>query len=247
MIKKILFIITIFFAGTIYSQSIQFMDHNDIDIGGTNHYEYGSAASLADTKFHIKNISGSSLTYTCEVTEISNPKATDMQVCYGTNCFTAAAGISTPRNNAGSNTIGPSAIDSTFKVAPFTFIWAPGDSSTWRINVYNVAIPSDSVSVVVTYKINPVSINELTSDDVTLNVYPNPASNNLTIDYNINGKNENGRIDVYDVLGQKVMTHSLTKNQDKLNIDLNNLNSGVYFYSIKVGGKMLRTERVIVK
>jgi hypothetical protein len=248
MIKKLLFITAIFFVGTVFSQtSIKFMDHNDIDIGGTLHTEFGDGTTLANTKFHIQNISANSLTYTCEVTELSNPLGADLQVCYGTNCFTADAGVPTPQNNAGNNTISVGAIDSTFKVAPFTFIWSPGDSSIWRIKVYNTQDVNDFVTVDVTYKWNTVSIKEISSEDVNLSIYPNPASTNLTIDYSINSDSKNAKIDVYDVVGQKVMTHALINNNDKLNINLNSLTSGVYFYTIKVDDKTLRTERVIVK
>jgi hypothetical protein len=56
MIRKILFIASLFTAGFASAQSLQFMDADDNDISGTTHYEYGSTSVLEATKFHIKNL-----------------------------------------------------------------------------------------------------------------------------------------------------------------------------------------------
>jgi hypothetical protein len=92
-----------------------------------------------------------------------------------------------------------------------------------------------------------LSVSELTEDDIDFDVYPNPATDNLTINYVIDGNANSARMDVYDVLGQQVASHVLNNSKGKINLSVNNLNAGVYFYSIKLDEKAIKTERVIVK
>ncbi len=91
-----------------------------------------------------------------------------------------------------------------------------------------------------------LSTEELSSTKILVKSYPNPANDNLTITYSLEGSN-NFSIDLYDVLGQKINTYNLLNNKGSLNIDLSNINSGVYFYAVKSGNKTLKTERIIVR
>lgn len=88
---------------------------------------------------------------------------------------------------------------------------------------------------------------EINNNKVIFNTYPNPVTTNLSINYSFVGSTKNAKLDVYDVLGQKVETYLLTENNGKLTINTNKLNAGVYFYAIKVDEKTIKTERVIVK
>ncbi|PJA09368.1 MAG: hypothetical protein COX70_01900 [Flavobacteriales bacterium CG_4_10_14_0_2_um_filter_32_8] len=88
---------------------------------------------------------------------------------------------------------------------------------------------------------------EVNDDHIIFSTYPNPVSTNLSINYSFSGGSKNAKIDVYDVLGQKVNTYLLNDNKGKLTISTNKLNAGVYFYAIKVDEKTIKTERVIVK
>jgi hypothetical protein len=247
MIKKLFFIATVFSAAYASAQTFQFLDVNNNDITGTNHYEYGTGASLAATKFHIKNVSGTQATYKAKAYEMTNPTSVDLQICFGTSCYIAPTTNSNPYNAPDSSLVSPNGTDTDFKVGPFSFGWVAGDSATWRVTVYNNMNPNDSASAIITWKVAGVSISELTSEDVSIKAFPNPVSDNLTINYAINGSVNDGRIEMFDVLGQKVSTHKLLKNKGQLNIDVTNLNSGIYFYSLKADGQVFKTERVVVR
>ena len=249
MIKKLLFIAAIFGAGFASAQSFQILDHNDVDITGTNHVELGTGQELDGTKFHVKNLTGNPLYYKCEVQQISNVPNTDIQVCYGSVCNTATAGVLTVQTIPDSGLVNSSAIDSTFKVAPFSGFgaWTGGESATWRVKIYNSANPNDSASVMITFQNYGVSVEEITADEVTLRAYPNPTTNKLTINYSIDGNTANAKLGVFDIVGKNVKSYPLAGDKNQLTIDVSDLNSGVYFYSIMVEGKAIKTERVIVK
>ena len=250
MIKKILFITAIFGAGIVSAQTFQILDHFDNDITGTNHTEYGSGQSLDGSKFHVKNISGNGAIYGCEVQEITNVPVTDLQVCYGPACYSATAGVPTVYTIPGvSLSLAGGAIDSTFKVAPFSGFgaWTGGESATWRVKIFNTTNPNDSASVVITFQAYGVGVEEITANNVALNTYPNPATDIISVNYSIDGNVNNAKLNVYDIVGKKVKSYVLTNNKDQLSINVSDLNSGVYFYSIMVDGKAIKTERVIVK
>ena len=250
MIKNILFLAVTFVSAGLMAQTQTFdlMNSNDNTIVGVNHYEYGTGVSLSKTKFHVENVSGVSASYTADVQEISNPSGVGLQVCYGTACYTATAGVLTVQQIGNSITLAPTAIDQTFKVAPFSLVWSTGDSAVWKVIVRNTANPLDTVSSIITWKLGTSTfVNDLSSDEVVLSAYPNPATNNLTVKYNLQGRANDVKLNVYDVLGQELISRDLNDNKGSVKLDLKEVNSGVYFYAIKVAGETVRTERFIVR
>ena len=73
-------------------------------------------------------------------------------------------------------------------------------------------------------------LNENLMDSKLVAIYPNPANNEIFIEFQKNGI-ANRMVEIIDLNGQivkKVITHS-----DKTIINIDNLNSGVYIVSIK--------------
>ena len=248
MIKNILFFAATFISAGLMAQTFDLMDSNDNTIVGTTHYEYGNGNDLSLTKFHVGNVSGASASYTADVQEISNPIGVDLQVCYGTACYIAPAGASTVYQVGDQSTVASGAYDATFKVGPFSQAWVTGDSAIWKVIVRNVTDPLDTVSAVIIWKaIETTAVNEISGTDVELSAYPNPASDNLTVKYNVKGSVANVVLNVYDVLGQEIISKNLNGNKGSIKLNLEAVNSGVYFYAIKVAGNTVRTERFIVR
>jgi len=80
---------------------------------------------------------------------------------------------------------------------------------------YRLARPTDSIQTI--YNDNLVSI------------YPNPASTQLTIEFNYNLETSSAFI-LYDITGRKVLEQNLSKNSNKFTLDISSLQNGVYFY-----------------
>ena len=80
---------------------------------------------------------------------------------------------------------------------------------------------------------NLVSVNTISDINKNLNIYPNPAFNYLNVE--INKGFEIQHIEIYSVTGQKVDTKSFEKIDEFIQIDISNLNEGLYF--LKVYGK----------
>lgn len=78
-----------------------------------------------------------------------------------------------------------------------------------------------------------VASNELSE----LSIYPNPASDKV----NIVSNNPIDSIEVYDILGKQVM---LLKSSNE--IDVSNLNSGIYLFKIWIG-QQVQTKKIVVE
>ncbi|MBK6984932.1 MAG: T9SS type A sorting domain-containing protein [Bacteroidetes bacterium] len=91
--------------------------------------------------------------------------------------------------------------------------------------------------------------NSIKSNSVAnLNFYPNPASNNATIDVALT---ETAKLDIaiLNAVGQTIYTTSVNGNvgSNKVDVNLNNLSAGLYFYQVKVGNSKAITQKFAVE
>jgi hypothetical protein len=86
----------------------------------------------------------------------------------------------------------------------------------------------------------PYAINEVDYTPLTMTVYPNPASGQVTVSF----EGIKGNITVYNMLGQAVYHAKNVENQQ--NISLNELTTGVYFVTLR-SGNATATQKLIVK
>jgi len=253
MKKFLLFNLSLLMVVGLSAQTFQLMDDNDVDISGTTHYEYGNATDLGLTKLHVKNLTGTTQAFGVRVTlEYSPYTLSDLAVCFGVACYSASATVNTTQiiNSGNGDNVAGSAIYTDLKVAPVTWPWVnpATDSCIWRVTVFDSANPTDSSSALVIYRDNSTtSIDEFNSENVKLSAYPNPVSNNnVNISYSLNS-NVEAELVMYDLVGKEINTYSLKGIKDNFKMDISDLNSGVYFYSLRVNGKAIKTERLIVK
>ncbi len=109
--------------------------------------------------------------------------------------------------------------------------------------IFNANDLSDSVSVRVTYDISTgINGNYVLN---SLVAYPSPANNQVNFKYDLTSKNS--YINLYNVVGKKIMTINLSSNIGVYSLNTSSLNSGIYFYEFIVDGKRVSTNKLIVK
>ncbi|MBC7412232.1 MAG: T9SS type A sorting domain-containing protein, partial [Bacteroidia bacterium] len=75
-------------------------------------------------------------------------------------------------------------------------------------------------------------------------VYPNPTNRDITIEYTKGDDNEAAELVVFNQLGELVLTKTLSDNKTTLSLEF--LNSGIYFYTIRQQGMVLKTSKLVI-
>lgn len=89
-------------------------------------------------------------------------------------------------------------------------------------------------------------IQEKYNNGFVVNMYPNPAKEELNISL-FNIENNDKTIKIYNIYGQKVKESKLTKNEISKQISLKELNKGVYFVVVEVEGSVVWSKKLIVE
>lgn len=93
-----------------------------------------------------------------------------------------------------------------------------------------------------------VGINEAASAVSNLSFYPNPTSANGTISLSLT---ESAKVNVVvlNAVGQTVYSTSVTANagSNKVDVNLSNLSSGLYFYQVQVANKKAVTQKFVIE
>ncbi|MDZ7848820.1 MAG: T9SS type A sorting domain-containing protein [Owenweeksia sp.] len=106
--------------------------------------------------------------------------------------------------------------------------------------------PSDSVAHTVSYEVNNTfAVAEI---DVSrlVNVYPNPAQDNVTIDYDLQSLNQ-ASFELINVVGNKVYQKELNAGSGELKLSIDRLPRGVYFYLLRNEGETLLTRKLVIE
>ena len=238
--KKIaLTILLALFATASFSQSIKLFYESE-DAGDTLNIPVERINDESTFWLSVKNNTSDSLYITVAKEVLSELPDSYNTFCLG-NCF-----------------------DPSVTVSPFTLDLAAGESST-NDQFHLVYYPANQYgTTIVKYRFYDERINEpareivvkFITDEVGIdepiaaklfNAYPNPATSNVTIQYDFAGCSSNANIVITSLVGNRVYSQALSNNSGKANIDLSNLVAGIYFYSLEVNGQAISTKKLIVK
>lgn len=81
------------------------------------------------------------------------------------------------------------------------------------------------------------------ADDIKVNLYPNPNNGNFKLEYHITKEAE---FVITDITGRLVNQYALLPSQNNLLIKEEELNAGVYLYSIKMNNSIIKNDRLII-
>ena len=154
--------------------------------------------------------------------------------------------------------------DPSITVSPVPFILQPGESSdgsgfhliynpggkegTTTVE-YTFSSGSTSTILRVNYIYSPAGIGNPDIRVNSITAYPNPATTSVTVSYELSGSlpSNDVHLVITNLVGSKVAVHSLSGTSGKVVMDLNDLDAGIYFYSIEANGKAVSTRKLIVK
>lgn len=117
-----------------------------------------------------------------------------------------------------------------------------------KYTAYNMDMTEAQATVVLKYWASPEAINEDVMKGGSISdVYPNPASNNVSFDYQLTSKVNSAKIKIFNVLGSTVKEADIVGKDGKLSVNVSDLENGVYFYSVIINGEIYTTKKLIVR
>lgn len=122
--------------------------------------------------------------------------------------------------------------------------------STVKYLAYNKANPAEMLELYLNFIVEekPSHNNLYASRYITLqDVYPNPAGEYAYVNYKILRDQVKARIILHNVLGNPVSEYDLPLMENKVKLRTEDLNSGVYFYTLYIDGEAVMTRKLVVK
>jgi hypothetical protein len=114
------------------------------------------------------------------------------------------------------------------------------------LNVFQFPIPS----IFLNECANPFRIgddgNEVAGNTTGASIYPNPASNTVSVVYKA-AENDQPLLEVTNMLGEIVLTKSLSAAETTADVDVKALAPGMYFFRIRNGDAELANEKITIE
>ncbi len=236
-------------GGFVSAQNLQILTKADSsDVSNTTITIVG-ADTDSDVKgyFLVKNTSTSDIEVKVKRYEMNVNGGTENQFCWAF-CYTLVTGVTplypavgSPQEGHFVNTLAGSIATNSLDVHHFPL--GHTGSEFYRYVVFDGNNPNDSTYLDVYFNIGFNSIEETTLSNV--NHYPNPVTDQLTIEFESEIDEKNLQLTVFNVLGEQVET--MTPSRGRTLLSTSDYPAGLYFYSISGQGLTTTTKKFIVK
>ena len=225
----------------LYAQSLEISNSfGTYKNGDTITLTYTDIPATISAKFSVTNISNSIVSIKAKRTEIDTITGSINYFCDWHNCYPPTTSVSEVAYDLGAGKI--------FK--PFLVDYKPEGNagvSTVMYTLFDVNNPSDSTAIIIRYLAGSgVGIEDATSNIEVSNIFPNPAKNSVSLNYNLNGAT-NARLVIRNILGSVVKSQEVSGNSGRINLNVSDLTNGVYFYSFLVNEVAVKSTKLIIQ
>ena len=250
MVKKSLFTFAFMaLMACASAQTLQFeldgrvFENNEILICDVEPTEFGELAQ----DMQIRNLTGETIPVVVRKEEVKIVEGTETSFCWSGSCFGAETFESRPWPVEG-NSVSMMGELSFHHLLDITYSGDPANfaigTSVVRYYAYSSEDPDNAICLVMWFAYRAEGVNE---NNISLgHAYPNPASSQVCFNYQVAGQG-NASVAIYNLLGQEVMNQALADMQGQVVLPVDNLNDGIYFCSIKLNGRAVKTEKFVVK
>ncbi len=241
--KKLVLFFLVFVSISAVSTAQTFeLFHNDepFPMGGT--FEVQGYPDEFEIVSHItiKNVSSQEVVVKCRKIEIEVLANTSNTFCWGL-CYAPSVFLSPL-----TITIAPG--DTTQE---FSGHYMPGGNegiTKMGYSFFDIDNPNDSIYFYVNYNgTYSVGIEDQIAETAYVsNPYPNPANSMVNFDYQLPAGTIEAKIKVHNLLGAKVKELNISGMEGKVTINVDDLNDGIYFYSVNIDNVVVETKRLVI-
>ncbi len=125
--------------------------------------------------------------------------------------------------------------------------WMPGLEASWRLTCFK---KNDTIIYSPPYSgtcdlvdSSWVGIYKYNKIEIAVSISPNPNNGQMTLSYHLA---QTAELSIYDMQGRRLITYTLPPNNQTLNLNLEELNAGIYYYSLHTHDKQLKTEKLVI-
>ncbi|MCF8228484.1 MAG: T9SS type A sorting domain-containing protein [Bacteroidales bacterium] len=189
--------------------------------------------------FDIKNISANTIEVLAKKNVISEVPETTNTFCWADQCYSPTTIVSTQSKTLAS---GESATDFSAHYQP------AGTEGITEINyiIFNADNPQDSIYINVSFKTSPEGLQEEMLAEKISAAYPNPADNEVFFDLSQELFPAGMKLIVHNIVGEVVKTIHISGKSGQLSLNVSDLNSGVYMYSVLIDEKIIKSSKLII-
>lgn len=185
---------------------------------------------------YVKNDSTADLTFKWRVISLDSPAGWDVSYCDNTDCLDLSI--------SNQNTFLLKA-DSTSILKMAYLPYLTSGVSEIEMSVSIDGVPSSAVTVKYYAEVTSAPVGITTIDTKSLSLFPNPATNFIQIKGIDNVSNVNS-IEVYSIIGKKIMSSTVSSSSD-LKVNIQNLDNGVYLVKLFDNQKSVFYTKTFVK
>lgn len=239
------FIFALFVASaSVFAQSLT-LSHRGVTVncGDTVEVMVPQLNSGWDEWVDLTNVSDENVRVKVYKNELNLLNGASVQFCFGGLCYSSSASESVIVSLAADSTISQANSEDAFHL---TYKTSVAGTSFVEFIFANEDNADDYVSMVFKLVYDPTSI--VNAPVATkMFAYPNPASDNVTIEYAYTGNASKVSLVIKNLVGSTIYTKNLDANGNKIRVDVSEYNAGIYFYSIEADGRPLVTKKLLVK
>jgi len=192
---------------------------------------------IMNQEMALHNLTGETINVVVEKEEIQIMPETQNYFCWGM-CYDPSVVIGRPVPLEGNTVSEPNALSFHHMVNEI-----PGTNIV-RYHAYPDGQPENRVTVEVWFANNATNVSE---DAISFGkAYPNPASTTVRFDIQ-NAGNNVVTATIYNLLGQEIMSQTVSDMQSRIEFPVSHLQPGIYFCNFNIGGVTRKTEKFIVK
>lgn len=241
MKKLLLSAFALFAVSAAVAQSLKVHDVMGNDISGQTIHVWGDSSDLIEADVHVLNtgntVKRGMATRTVNYSTLGGGfNYFCWTICYGPSVDTSLTADNLQPNQPYTNFHG------------YVNSMNTGGEVSITYKFYDSLNVSDNVNVTVVYHLGAVGIADAvaTGENKLSPAAPNPANGFTNLSYSLKSNVQSGRIVVYNMLGGLVKEIKLDDKQGTVKLNLANMNSGVYFYSLIADEKVINTRKLVV-
>ena len=229
--KKLMSILAVLCIATVVSAQSFTVIYNTQELNANDTITFVATDAYPVVTPMFKNISSSAVTARIQIDPVDDGGMEVVAVCAG-ECIPGSLSPEVTIN-AGE----------TYEGCFVDFMTNGGTDGLFAMKIFNTA---DTTDYVITYIhiTTSASIDEATGN-TQFYAFPNPASQQVTVQYSLN--ESHGNIVIYDILGHCVKVIDINNGNNSVMVNTSDLPSGVYMYGILDGRRSLQMKKLVIQ